>query len=91
LAKEKAQWLDQISLRVEAVFTQIHERIDAGELEEVEELTKVISVLESERETLESISTWPWQPETLRALVTALLLPLLLWVIQYFFQLFVGS
>jgi hypothetical protein len=91
LAREKAQWLDQISLRVEAVFAQIHQQIDAGELEKVEDLTKVISVLESQRDTLKGISTWPWQPETLRVLVTALLLPLLLWVIQYVLQLFLGS
>lgn len=91
LAKEKAQWLDQVSLRVEAVFAEIHRRIDAGELEEVEELTKVLSVLESQRDTLNGISTWPWQPETLRFLVTALLVPLFLWIIQYVLQLVLGS
>jgi hypothetical protein len=91
LAKEKAQWLDQVSLRVEAVFAEIHQRIDAGELDEVEELTKVISVLESQRDTLKGISTWPWQPETLRFLMTALLLPLLLWIVQYVLQKVLGS
>ncbi len=91
LAKEKAQRLDQVSLRLEGVFSQMHERIDRGEIEGLEDLTKVVSVLETERDTLEAISTWPWQPETLRYLVTALLLPLLLWIIQYVVQLVVGS
>jgi hypothetical protein len=91
LAKEKAQRLDQVSLRLEGVFSQMHERIDRGEIEGLEDLTKVMSVLETERDTLEAISTWPWQPETLRYLVTALLLPLLLWIIQYVVQLVVGS
>jgi hypothetical protein len=91
LAREKAQWLDQVSLRVEAVFAEIHRRIDADELEELEELTKVLSVLESQRDTLNDISTWPWQPETLRFLVTALLVPLFLWIIQYVLQLVLGS
>jgi hypothetical protein len=40
---------------------------------------------------LNAISTWPWQPETLRFLVTALLLPLLLWILQYVLQLVLGS
>jgi hypothetical protein len=91
LAKEKAQRLDQLSLRLEAVFSEMHERIDSKEIEVLEDLTKVVSVLETERETLEAISTWPWQPETLRFLVTALLLPLLLWIIQYVLQLVLGS
>jgi hypothetical protein len=91
LAREKAQRLDQVSLRIEAVYAQAHERIDSGEIEELEDLTKVISVLEAERDTLKAISTWPWQPETLRYLITALLLPLLLWVLQYVLQSLVGQ
>lgn len=91
MSKEKAKRLDGVSLRLEAVFSGMHERIDSGEIEELEELNKVVSVLEIERDTLESISTWPWQPETLRFLVTALLLPLLLWVFQYVLQLVLGS
>jgi hypothetical protein len=86
LAKEKAQRLDQVSLRLEAVFSEMHERIDSREIEELEALTKVVSVLETERDTLKAISTWPWQPETLRFLATALLLPLLLWIIQFILQ-----
>jgi hypothetical protein len=91
LAREKAQRLDQISLRVEAIFSQIHQRIDDGAWEETEELTKVLALLETERDTLKGISTWPWSPDTLRLLITALGLPLLLWIIQYVLQLFLGS
>jgi hypothetical protein len=91
LAKEKAQWLDQVSLRVEAVFSEIHQRIDAGELDELDELTKVVSVLENERDTLKGISTWPWQPDTFRFLGTALFLPLVLWIVQYVVQRLLGS
>jgi hypothetical protein len=91
LAKEKAQKLEQVSLRLEAGFTKIHEHIDSGETERLEALTKIISVLENEREMLEAIPTWPWQPETLRSLVTALFLPLLLWIIQYVLQHMLGS
>ncbi len=91
MAKQKAEKLDEVSLRYEATFAELHQRIDNRELEEVEELMKVISVLEIERDTLRRISTWPWQPETLHFLMTALLLPLLLWIIQYVLQLLLGS
>jgi hypothetical protein len=91
LTREKAQWLDQVSLRVETVFAEIHERVDARETKEAEELAKLIAVLEKERDALKGISTWPWQPETLRFLVTALLVPLLIWIIQFVVQLVLGS
>lgn len=91
LYREKAQRLDAVSLRVEAVFDEIHQCVDSEESEKLDELTKILSVLESERNTLDGISTWPWQPDTLRYLATALLLPLLLWIIQYVVQLITGS
>ena len=90
LSREKAQRLDRVSLRYDAVFTQIHQQIENGELEEMGELTQVISILETERDMLNGISTWPWQPDTFRCQATALLLPLLLWIIQYVLQLMLG-
>ncbi|MEE8357347.1 MAG: hypothetical protein V3R33_08580 [Anaerolineales bacterium] len=41
-------------------------------------------MLEKEIDAIKAISTWPWQPETLRWLFTALVLPLLMWLAQYF-------
>ena len=76
---------------MEAVFAEVHERFDAGETKEAVELAKVIDILDRERDALKGISTWPWQPETLRFLVTALLVPLLIWIIQYVVQLLLGS
>jgi hypothetical protein len=91
LARDKAQWLDQVSLRYEVIYLELHQRIDQAKFDEIEELAKVISVLDTELDTLRDISTWPWQPDTLRYLMTALLLPLLLWIIQYVLQQFLGS
>jgi hypothetical protein len=34
-----------------------------------------------ERSVLDKVSTWPWEPETVRVVVTALLLPAVLWAI----------
>jgi hypothetical protein len=90
LAKEKAHRLDEVSSHFEKAFAELHARIDEGRLDEVDDLVKVTSLLEAERKQLDSISTWPWQPETLRFLMTALLLPLLLWIVQYILQQVLG-
>jgi len=39
--------------------------------------------LETERIAIKRISTWPWQPETLRTLVTTILAPIGIWLLQY--------
>jgi hypothetical protein len=46
--------------------------------------------LEIEQSVLERIPTWPWQPETVRPMVTALALPMVLWVTQYALQYLLG-
>jgi hypothetical protein len=91
MAQMKAEKLDEVALRLEGVFADLHQRIDERETKEVDALVKFISVLETERDTLKGISTWPWQPEVLRSLVSALLLPLVLWIIQYVIQLLAAS
>jgi hypothetical protein len=86
LAEEKGQMLDALSLRLEALYVKLHERVDREELEGVGNLNTAIATLEREQTALSKISTWPWQPETPRWLVTALVTPLVLWIIQYFLQ-----
>jgi hypothetical protein len=46
----------------------------------------VPSDLEIEENALKKVSTWPWQPETARYLVSALFLPLVIWLIQFVVQ-----
>jgi hypothetical protein len=91
LAEEKTRRLDAVSLRLEAVFTELHQRIDAGRVGEVDDLSRALAILQEERNMLLAISTWPWQPETLRLLVTALILPMLLWITQYVLQILLSS
>ncbi|MCP4541049.1 MAG: hypothetical protein GY832_28265 [Chloroflexi bacterium] len=87
---EHARLLDEINRRYETITTELHRRVDAGELQNIGDLNTAMSSLEMERQTLARISTWPWQPETVRWLVTALVLPLGLWLVQYFLQRVLG-
>jgi hypothetical protein len=60
--------------------------VEGRNLEGIDDLKKLIAALEIEEEALNNVSTWPWQPETVRYLMTALLLPLVLWLAQFFLQ-----
>jgi hypothetical protein len=54
------------------------------------DLNMTIAGLEMEQNALNRIPTWPWEPETVRLLVTALLLPLGLWIVQVVLQVIMG-
>jgi hypothetical protein len=91
LVEEKERMLDEASLRFEASIVELQQRMDNGKLERMDDLYKAIAGLEIQQNALNRIPTWPWQPETVRWLVTALVLPLGLWIIQFVLQRILGS
>lgn len=90
LVEEKGRLLDECSLRLEAAIAELHLRVDSRTLEGMDDLHKTIASLGIELDLLEGIPTWPWQPETVRLLITALALPLGLWFAQYVLQRVIG-
>jgi hypothetical protein len=84
---EKVRLLDETALHFETAIAELHRRLNDGDLERMDEMNKAIASLEIEQRAISNIPTWPWQPETVRWLVTALVLPLVLWIIQYTLQL----
>lgn len=80
-AKERAQ--ADLAARKQAARQQLHQAVDAGQLERVDPLHKVLGALQAEAEELSRVATWPWAPGTLRNLVGAVLLPVFLWLIQF--------
>jgi hypothetical protein len=81
---EQEHLLDEINQRYKATMREFHKRVDSGEFDEANNLNNTLSALRDQRETIHKISTWPWQPETIRWLFTAMVLPLLMWIVQYF-------
>jgi hypothetical protein len=90
LVKEKERLLEEGSRRLEATIVELHQRVDSAELEGMMDLNMAIASLEMEQQALSRTPTWPWQPETLRLFVTALVLPLVLLVAQIALQFFAG-
>jgi hypothetical protein len=82
LVAEKERLLDESADRLKLAIAELHRRVDQVDLAEMDALNKAIASLETERNLPNRIPTWPWQPEALRTLIGALLLPLILWVAQ---------
>jgi hypothetical protein len=83
LAREKERVLHEVDLRFEAAFSELDQRLHDGDYAAIESLNWTISSLEIQHSRLKAIPTWPWRPETLRFVLTAVALPLVLGILQY--------
>ena len=97
LVQEKQRLLRESSQLLKTTIAELHGLVDAGELHSIDELNAraqflhvTMVCLEIEQGKLTRIPTWPWQPATLRGLATALLMPLIVFVLQFVLQRFLA-
>lgn len=81
ISDEKARRLAEANLALSATIAEIHRRIAAGELEAAAKLNDAVAAANATVAAIGRVSTWPWRPETLRGFVSALGLPIALWLI----------
>ena len=82
LQSEKEHRKSDISRRIQAVSDELHRRADTGDYgSDTANINSVIDGLVKEQGVVGKVSTWPWDPEAMRAVLTALLLPIVLWLI----------
>ena len=91
LAGEKDRLLEDISDRLRSAGDELHRRIDRKAYKGMDEIHRALAGLEIERNMIGAMPTWPWQPDTLRTLLIALLLPVAVWVAQVLLQRVLGS
>ncbi len=90
MVEEKGRLESEANRRLETAIAELHRRVDTMDLTEMSELYRAISSLEIERDMLAKISTWPWQPGTLRVALSPVLLPVAVWLIQRLLERFAG-
>ena len=83
---EKNRLLYEVRQRCQTVFQELNRRVDQGNLGDSSDLNSTMTLLEKELESVEAISIWPWDPETMRWLVTALVLPIAVMLLQLILQ-----
>ncbi len=83
LVDEKKRLLQESSMRFEAAAALLHQRVDVRRLIKMDDLNKTLASLEIEQTALRRIPTWPWEPGTLRGVIAALILPIVIWLIQF--------
>jgi hypothetical protein len=59
----------------------VHDSVDSGDMAQADALQKTMTSLLGEREVVSKLSTWPWSPDTFRGFATALVLPIVIWLV----------
>jgi hypothetical protein len=90
LAEAKEQELRDNSRRWQACTAELYGRVDRGDWAKADRLNATLTALERGRTAIERVPTWPWRPETLRSMAAALLLPVVIWLLQFGLARFLG-
>jgi len=81
LNREKEALIRDVERRTNALVTELYARVDAGEFESTGVITSALSGTQALRERIDRLSTWPWPPQVLRGFVSALVLPLVIFIL----------
>lgn len=81
LVEEKQRVIDALSDLLQAAAARLQQELRDGNYQNIRETRDAIEALLRERELYAGISTWPWNPLTIRAFASTLLLPIFLWLV----------
>jgi hypothetical protein len=82
LVSEKKAMLREVHARIKLAFNQLEQMLDQRALQGMPEMEKAIASLQHQKVFIDKIPTWPWQPATMRGFISAMLLPILIWIVQ---------
>lgn len=82
LADAKAGVLEENSTHIASTRGKLYTAIDHQKFSDVTGFDGAMSSLYKEREQLKAITTWPWAAGAFRNFLSAVLLPMVLWLLQ---------
>jgi hypothetical protein len=82
IQKNKDELLNENGAKLELVNHDLNVLLGRKKLSEIGDYERGISILLTIRKEIRAISTWPWNPATFRGFLSAVLLPILLFVMQ---------
>ena len=81
LSRQKADLLAASAERLRKVLDALHRAVDSHDFTTADGLNKMVASAIAERDLLTRLSTWPWTSTTIRGFGSALLLPVVIFVI----------
>ena len=81
LAREKAILVRGVSQRAKALQEDLYRRVDAGTVAGIKDLTDAAAGIQAAGDRIAKLPTWPWPPQVLRGFISALVLPVVIFLI----------
>ncbi|MEX2546942.1 MAG: hypothetical protein WD830_04040 [Chloroflexota bacterium] len=91
IADEKGRRLGENARNREALMAELRVGIGSGDLGRATQIKDAVLAIDVEAKALAVARTWPWEPETLRLLLTAVILPTVLFIVQYVLRVVLGQ
>ena len=88
LVNEKSARLGQTRQRIRDSIDELDQRVDRGDLSDIEAQHAQLAALVLEQEYLEKLRTWPWPRGTFASLLGLIALPVLIFILQLLIQRF---
>jgi hypothetical protein len=91
LVSEKRKLISEHNQRVKETLSNFHGMLEENRMAEADKHNFAINALVNERSLLTSIPTWPWRSGTFTGFLSALVLPIILFIIQLVIKKFTGG
>ena len=86
LVDEKSARLGHVRRRIHDSLDELNQRVDRGDLSDIEAQHAQLAALILEQEYLEGLRTWPWPSGTFARLVGLIAVPILIFILQLLIQ-----
>jgi hypothetical protein len=83
LVREKANLTLDVERLLTKVGAQLYAKVDRGELDSAGPVNASLSGLLALRDRISRVPTWPWPPQLLRGFLSALLLPVVVYIVGH--------
>jgi hypothetical protein len=90
LVDEKNELARGVNTRFGALQAELYGRVDGSNLGGAGEVTSALAGLETIRGRIERLPTWPWPPALLRGFITAIVLPIVVYLLTRYASSVVG-
>lgn len=82
LVREKGQLMLQVERRLSRLSDEMYRRIDAGEFDKTKVVSDALSGVQALRDRISRLPTWPWPPNLFRGFISALLIPVIVYLVS---------
>jgi hypothetical protein len=91
LVSGKRKLISEHNQRVKETLSNFHDMLEENRMAEADKHNFAINALVNERSLLTSIPTWPWRAGTLTGFLSAIGLPILLFILQLVIKKYLGG